>query len=83
MSRHPLDGIRPRNALCIHCGYRFGGVPIAGGAITCPECGRSSSFDPPPLGSVARLRRRRTTLRRISWLIIALLTVAILALYWR
>ncbi len=39
-----LDGVRPRAAECVHCGYRFNGIPIRHAAIVCPECGRTTTF---------------------------------------
>jgi hypothetical protein len=42
--RHPLDGVRPRNAVCTSCGYHIGGVPIEDGQLICPECGKPVVF---------------------------------------
>src|SRR6185295_9072212 len=39
-----LEGVRPRNAVCMHCGYHFGGIEIRSGTITCPECGKETEF---------------------------------------
>jgi len=41
---HPLDGVRPRHAYCPACRYTFGGVPIRGGSLVCPECGHVFEF---------------------------------------
>ena len=39
------DGICPKNAVCTGCGYHFGGLPIEGGVIICPECGHAQTFE--------------------------------------
>jgi hypothetical protein len=51
-----LDGIRPRNAVCTHCGYHLGGVPITQGHITCPECGKPVVFALMPPRQSPRLK---------------------------
>lgn len=42
-----FDGLRPKNAVCLQCGYLLGGVPIEGGAVVCPECGHENRFELP------------------------------------
>lgn len=42
------DGVRPSNAVCPSCHYRFGGIPIQCGQLTCPECAHAFSFVLPP-----------------------------------
>jgi hypothetical protein len=67
---HPLDGVRPKHALCASCGYVFGGVAIKGGVIICPECGKATSFDlKDHAGEVERLRAR-IRMRRTAYLIV-------------
>jgi len=57
----PFDGLRPKNALCTSCGFHFGGIPIHGGQITCPECGTPVAF--------ALVPPRRPTGRRMWFLL--------------
>ena len=45
-----FDGLCPKNAACLHCGYLFGGLPIKGEVIICPECGEAVTFAFPPIG---------------------------------
>ena len=66
-----LDGVKPRHAACVHCGYQFGGVPIRARQITCPECGKVSRFalEPP-----ARRRPGWATPARVAaWAVVMLL----------
>ena len=80
-SRNPLDGLRPRNAACEHCGYEFGGaISIEHGAIRCPECGRDTvfSFEPMAESRPARVRLWRITARGLT---IALLLLFLYMLY--
>jgi hypothetical protein len=50
-----MTPIRPRHALCAHCGYYFNAaVPVVNDALLCPECGRLT-----PLSFEAMSRRRR------------------------
>ncbi len=63
---HPFDGVRPRHAICHHCGYQFGGLEIQGGEITCPECGRTTRFElVSRADELTRLRRRIRRRRRV------------------
>ncbi len=39
-----LEGVIPKQAVCAHCEYQFGGVAIERGRIRCPECGRDTDF---------------------------------------
>ncbi len=43
------DGICPKNAVCTACDYHFGGLPIEGGVIICPECGHAQTFELPEI----------------------------------
>lgn len=66
---NPLDGVRPRNAACEHCGYQFGGaISIEHGAIRCPECGLDTifSFEPMARTRPARARRWRLASRGLG-----------------
>ena len=43
--------IRPKHAVCVKCGYEFGGrVAVVDGALVCPECGHRQDLlrDRPP-----------------------------------
>lgn len=76
----PLDGLRPRAAVCLRCGYQFNGIPISAGAITCPECGHRSHFDPPaPKPSGRSLRGAFIRLALLIGLIFALGLLFVLA----
>jgi hypothetical protein len=72
-----LDGISPRNAVCTHCGFHLGGIPIKGVRVTCPECGKPVVFE---LTSPAT-RGKRSPLALYLVLFIGASLVA-LAAYW-
>lgn len=44
-SSHELDGIRPSNATCTHCGIHMDGVEIMDAKVTCPGCSREVVFE--------------------------------------
>ncbi|MEZ6235778.1 MAG: hypothetical protein R3B68_16465 [Phycisphaerales bacterium] len=72
---NPLDGVRPRNAACEHCGYQFGGaITIEHGAIRCPECGLDTifSFEPMARTRPARARLWRVTARGLTIFLVLL-----------
>lgn len=60
-----LEGLKPRNASCVHCGYLFNGIPIHGSAIVCPECGKVSSFNPPSPAAAAGIEPGADALARV------------------
>lgn len=71
------DGVRPRNAVCLKCGYEFGGVEIRGGIVVCPECGHPNRFVlEPPKGAACGLR----VIRFLSWLTVLAIAVVIIVL---
>lgn len=46
----PME-VRPKHAVCVKCGYEFGGgVAVVDGALVCPECGHRQDLmrDRPP-----------------------------------
>ena len=53
-----LEGVVPKQAVCAHCGYQFGGAAIKNGCVRCPECGRDTDF--------AAIFRRRARSERIG-----------------
>lgn len=62
-----LDGLRPRQAACEHCGYHFNAaIPIRGGTIRCPECGMSTVFSFDRMAA-DRARRAAATRARLMW----------------
>jgi hypothetical protein len=65
--------LRPRHALCAHCGYHFNAaVPVIDNTLRCPECGRVT-----PLSFEAMAGRRRTR-HWLAWTIGLTLGVAAL-----
>ncbi len=60
--------VRPSAALCVRCGYRFGGgVTVTANSLTCPECGHVNRLEfaslEPARRRLARLRRGRRLVR--------------------
>ena len=49
-NENEFEGLRPKNAVCTSCDYLFGGLPIKGGVIICPECGHAQTFKLPEIG---------------------------------
>lgn len=72
---HPLDGVRPRAASCERCGYRFGGVPIVGGVIICPECAHANRFD--LVSRPSRPQQNRRLVRSVFLFVLGVLLVTL------
>lgn len=72
---HPLDGVRPKHAICASCRYEFGGVAIKGGVIVCPECGKATPFDFASHATEIERLRARIRVRRIVALLVTALAV--------
>jgi hypothetical protein len=70
------DGVCPKNAVCTHCGYHIGGVPIKDGCIICPECGESVPF------AFAPVVRSRTHLMLLPFVTAALLGLTLGGTLW-
>ncbi|MFO0830686.1 MAG: hypothetical protein U0637_02470 [Phycisphaerales bacterium] len=72
-----LDGVRPRHVACPRCGYHPDGVPIAHGAIPCPECGHAIRFELPKPAIHPRIRTIRTWIVAAGALLLVALGVTI------
>lgn len=66
-----LEGVRPKQAACLHCGYQLGGIAIRKGCIVCPECAGVTRFDSLPAV-------RRPSAHRWAWLVVRLMVLAVL-----
>ncbi len=69
-----LDGVRPKNSVCLSCGYGLGGIEIKGGVIVCPECAVPARFE------LRRPRPVNPTLLRAIGLAIGFMVFALLVL---
>lgn len=73
-----LEGVVPKQAVCAHCGYQFGGQPITGGHIQCPECGRYTDFLRPLLAT-GEVSEPDPVWRRVRRMIGLLVLMAVIA----
>lgn len=71
-----FDGLRPRAALCEHCGYHFNGVEVRANLLLSPECGQNSRIELPPIDParprLSEHRRRSSRLMTIITLLFLL-----------
>lgn len=77
-----LEGVVPKQAVCAHCGYQFGGAPIAGGRIRCSECGKDTDFTAIFRARAAtdRIVRRQRRARRFVAFVLLLIVLTLVLL---
>ncbi|GEM_PF-1264360 len=71
-----LEGARPKNAVCLKCGYLFGGIAIEGGVVTCSECGEKNRFELPEVRRKQWPARIRRMMAALGWSALALYVIA-------
>ena len=72
-----LEGVVPKQAVCRHCGYQFGGSAITGGRIRCSECGKETDFIAPLLatGETSEPEPTWPLVRRLLGLLIVVIVI--------